>query len=225
MSPFGAQKTIFSLDIYLISGLGSDAAIFKNLTFRKGANIHYLHWIFPKAKESLRSYALRLAEGIDQSVPFAIIGLSFGGMLATEMATVLHPQRTVLVSSVPARHQLPFYYLFFGKMKVNKLIPVFKPKTAPRFIASFFGAETQDDYLCFQQLLNRSDPRFTKWAIDAILNWDRTEAPANLIRIHGDKDKVLPLGNENVDYLIRKGSHFMIFNRADEISKILETLI
>lgn len=212
------------MDIYLISGLGSDRAIFKNLTFSKSANIHFLDWVPPKAKESLRSYALRLAEGIDQSFPFAIIGLSFGGMLATEMATVLHPQLTILVSSVPTRRQLPGYYRFFGKMRVNKLIPVFKPKTAPRFIASFFGVETRDDYECFQQLLKRSDPGFTKWAIDCILTWDRTETPAGLIRIHGGKDKVLPPGNDKVDYLIRDGSHFMIFNRAGEISKILGEL-
>jgi hypothetical protein len=108
---------------------------------------------------------------------------------------------------------------------VNKLIPVFKPKTAPRFIASFFGVETRDDHECFQQLLKRSDPQFTKWTIDCILKWDRTETPTGLIRIHGGKDKVLPLGNDKVDYLIRDGSHFMIFNRADEISKILVELL
>ncbi len=213
------------MDIYLISGLGSDAAIFKNLTFSKEVNIHYLDWIPPKAKESLRTYALRMAEAINRSVPFAIIGLSFGGMLATEMATVLHPQLTVLVSSVPTKLQLPWYYRVFERMRINKLIPVFKPKTAPRFIASFFGVETRDDYECFQQLLKRANPRFTKWAIDSILKWDRTDIPAGLIRIHGGKDKVLPLGNDKVDYLIRDGSHFMIFNRADEISKILGTLI
>lgn len=209
----------------MISGLGSDAAIFKNLTFSKEVNIHYLDWIPPKAKESLRTYALRMAEAINRSVPFAIIGLSFGGMLATEMATVLHPQLTVLVSSVPTKLQLPWYYRVFERMRINKLIPVFKPKTAPRFIASFFGVETRDDYECFQQLLKRANPRFTKWAIDSILKWDRTDIPAGLIRIHGGKDKVLPLGNDKVDYLIRDGSHFMIFNRADEISKILGTLI
>jgi pimeloyl-ACP methyl ester carboxylesterase len=224
MSQFGVQKTIFSLDIYLISGLGSDGAMFKNLTFSRGINIYYLDWIPPKAKESLRSYALRLAEAIDRSVPFTIVGLSFGGLLATEMATVLHPQLTVLVSSVPTNRQFPWYYRFLGRMKINKLIPVFKPKTAPRFIASFFGVETRDDYECFHQLLKRSDPRFTKWAIDCILKWDRTEAPAGIVRIHGNRDKVLPIRDGHIDYTIKGAGHFMIFNRADEISKILADL-
>ena len=212
------------MDIYLISGLGADREIFKNLTFSKAANIHYLDWITPKAKESLKAYALRMAEAIDRSVPFAIIGLSFGGMLATEMASVLHPQLTVLVSSVPTKRELPWHFHFVGRTGMNNLIPVFKPKTVPRFVASFFGVETRDDYILFKQLLRRTDPQFSKWAIDTILKWDRTEAPADLIRIHGGKDNVLPVGNGKVDYLIRGGGHFMIYNRADEISKILAEL-
>ena len=80
------------MDIYLISGLGADRTIFRNLTFSDATNIHYLDWITPNANESLKSYALRMAETINQSVPFALVGLSFGGMLATEIANVLHPQ-------------------------------------------------------------------------------------------------------------------------------------
>jgi pimeloyl-ACP methyl ester carboxylesterase len=209
------------VDIYLISGLGADKAVFRNLKFSKAEIIHHLDWIPPKPKESLRSYALRMAEGIDPSVPFAIIGLSFGGMLATEIASVLHPQLTILASSVPTKQDLPWYFRLVGRTGLNKLIPVFKPKTVPRFISSFFGVETHEDHLFFLQLLKRTDPRFSKWAIDCILKWDRTEAPAGIIRFHGDKDKVLPIGNGKVDYVIRGGGHFMIFNRADEISKIL----
>ena len=212
------------MDIYLISGLGADREIFKNLTFSKAANIHYLDWITPKVNEPLKVYALRMAEDIDRSVPFAVVGLSFGGMLATEITSVLHPQVTVLVSSVPTRRELPWHFRFFGRMRMNKLIPVVKPKTVPRFIASFFGVETRDDHLFFKQLIGRTDPRFSKWAIDSILKWDRTEAPAGLIRIHGGKDRVLPIGNGKVDYLIRGGGHFMIFNRADEISNVLAEL-
>lgn len=212
------------MNIYLISGLGADSTVFKNLTFSNGSNIHYISWIPPKANESLRSYALRLAEPIDRSAPFEMIGLSFGGMLATEIASVFHPQRTILVSSVPTKLELPWYYRLIGTTRIHKLLPVFKPKTVPQFVAAFFGVKTHDDYLFFLKLLRRSDPRFSKWAIDSILKWDRTETPEGIIRIQGSKDKVLPIGNGKVDYVIRGGGHFMIFNRAEEISKILNEL-
>ncbi len=92
------------MDVYLISGLGADRTVFRNLIFSEGVKIHYLDWITPKTKESLRDYALRLAEGIDTSRTFCIMGLSFGGMLATEMTSVLKPQRTILISSISSKY-------------------------------------------------------------------------------------------------------------------------
>ena len=209
------------MDIYLISGLGADRTIFRNLTFSKGVKIHYLDWIIPNAKESLRAYALRLAEGIDTSRTFCILGLSFGGMLATEIASVLEPQRTILISSISTKYALPRYYHLAGRLGINKLIPAIKPDSVPRFISSFFGVETKDEGLFFNQLMRRTDPHFSKWAIDSILKWDRTEIPPGIVRIHGGKDKVLPIRDAKVDYLIHDGGHFMIFNRAERISGIL----
>jgi pimeloyl-ACP methyl ester carboxylesterase len=212
------------LNIYLISGLGADRTVFRNLRFSEAAKIHYLDWIPPKPNESLRGYALRLAEAIDTSAPFNLIGLSFGGMLATEIANTLQSQKTILISSIPTKRELPWHFHLFGRLGINKIIPAVKPKRVPRFISSVFGVESKADALFFQQLLNNTDLRFTKWAMNSILKWDRIESPAGLIRIHGDKDKVLPMVHGKVDYIIKGAGHFMVFNRADEISKILAEL-
>ncbi len=209
------------MDIYLISGLGADRTVFRNLTFSEGVKIHYLDWITPKAKESLRAYALRLAEGIDTFRTFCIIGLSFGGMLATEMASVLKPQRTILISSISSKHEVPWHYRLAGRLRINNLIPTIKPTSIPRFMSSFFGVETKDEALFFNELLRRTDPHFSKWAIDSMMKWDRTESPSGIVRIHGNKDKVLPIRNAKIDYLIHGGGHFMVFNRAERISEIL----
>jgi pimeloyl-ACP methyl ester carboxylesterase len=210
------------MDVYLISGLGADRRVFRNLTFGKEVNIHYLDWIPPKAKESLKAYALRLAENIDASRAFSLIGLSFGGMLATEMASVLEPKRTILISSISSKNELPWYYRLAGRMRMNKMIPTIKPNSIPRFISSFFGVETNEDALFFHQLMRDTDPHFSKWAIDSILKWNRAESPSGVVRIHGAKDKVLPIRHGKADYLIPDGSHFMVFNRAEKISAILK---
>jgi hypothetical protein len=72
------------------------------------------------------------------------------------------------------------------------------------------------------EILAASNPEFSKWAINEIVNWKRTAAPANIIRIHGSKDKVLPIINFKPHHLVHAGGHFMIANRADEISAIIE---
>jgi pimeloyl-ACP methyl ester carboxylesterase len=212
------------MNVYLISGLGADRTVFKNLTFTENVNVHYLDWITPKSKESLPAYALRLAEGIDTSRAFSIIGLSFGGMLATEMASVLRPQRTILISSVSSGNELPWYFRFAGRTGINKIFPALKPASVPRFISSLFGVETKNDALFFRQLMERTDPHFSKWAINSIIEWNRTESPSGIVRIHGGKDRVLPIRDGKVDFLIPDGGHFMIYNRAEKISEILAEL-
>jgi surfactin synthase thioesterase subunit len=77
--------------IYLISGLGADRRVFKKLVFPTDFELIYLDWITPEPAESLEAYAARLALNIDTSAPFYLIGLSFGGMLATEIAKKLNP--------------------------------------------------------------------------------------------------------------------------------------
>ena len=212
------------MNVYLISGLGADGTVFQKLAFGQGIKVHYLDWIPPKTMEPLRDYALRMAESIDQSSSYIIVGLSFGGMLATEMASILQPQKTILISSISSITELPWHFRLVGKMRVNRLLPAFRPHIGYRFITSIFGVESQEEASYFRELLKRSDPNFSKWAVDAILQWDRTERPSGVVRIHGGKDRVLPIGQRKVDYLIKDGGHFMIFNRADEISRILSEI-
>ncbi len=212
------------MNIYLISGLGADSSVWRNLQFHKEDVVYYLDWIQPILSESLRSYALRLATAINTEQPFNLIGLSFGGMLAVEIAAELHPLKTILISSVSSRQELPWYYLAAGKIGLTKLIPSKTPKKSIALVSPFFGAESAIDRDVFQELIERSDPVFSKWAIEAILQWDRMEAPDGLIRIHGTRDNVLPLRKRKADYLIKDGGHFMVFNRAMEISGILEEI-
>ena len=53
-----------------------------------------------------------------------------------------------------------------------------------------------------------------------MLNW-RNTAESNGIRIHGTKDKILPI-KRKMNYEISNAGHFMIVNRANEIGEILE---
>jgi hypothetical protein len=48
---------------------------------------------------------------------------------------------------------------------------------------------------------------------------------SNVIRIHGSKDKLFPLRNTHADYVIEGGEHFMIVQRGEEISLLLNKLL
>src|SRR5205807_907128 len=64
------------------------------------------HWLPFLPRESLQDYARRVAASLDPTPPFILAGLSFGGMLALEVATHLRPQAVIAISAATAFHQL-----------------------------------------------------------------------------------------------------------------------
>jgi pimeloyl-ACP methyl ester carboxylesterase len=211
--------------IYFISGLGADRRAFRKLVFPNNFDCTYLDWIHPLPAETLEHYANRISELIDKTKPFFLIGLSFGGMLATEIAKNLNPEHTFLISSVPVFDQLPWYYKLAGMLRLQKAIPLSLMKTGNSIGLKFLGAKTQDEKLLLKQLIADSDPRFIKWALNSILTWRNTTRPDNLIHIHGSSDNILPIKHMTVDHLIKGGSHFMVYAKADEIRKIIIDMI
>ncbi len=213
------------MTIYFLSGLGADSRAFKYLTFPANTEIVFIDWLIPEKNEPLRSYAKRIAEKIDHSKPFILVGLSFGGILATEILEFITPQKTILLSSVTRRQELPFYYRMVGFFKLNKIIPL-KSTNKINFLTNWvFGISAPKDKLLLAEILAATNSEFSRWAVNEILNWKRTVTPSNLIRIHGNKDRVLPMIKFKPDYLIKDGGHLIVVTQAKEISKILEAAI
>ena len=180
------------MNLYVLSGLGADRSVFKKIIFPPNHTIQHLDWIPFLPGETLKSYAMRIAAPIPKDEPFVLLGLSFGGMLAIEIAAVYHPAKTILLSSVPKYSELPFRYRVAGKLGLHHLIPTIKPTIAMRPLAKMFGVEAAHDSETFADLIKNSDSVFIKAAIRAILSWRRNELLPNIVRIHGTRDKILP---------------------------------
>lgn len=210
-------------NVYFISGLGASkkAFTFLDLSF---CNPIFIEWIEPFKKESLPNYAQRLSEQI-QEEDATIIGLSFGGMLATEIAKNNPLMQVIIVSSNKT-------HLEFSKLlKIGKYLPLYNwlpnnsMKKSSKFFAWILGAKGKEQRKIQQQIVQETNPNFTKWAIYAILNWQNNIAPSNLIHIHGTADKLLPYSLVKANYSIAKGEHLMIMDQAEEISILLKELI
>ncbi len=158
---------------------------------------------------------------MDTSTSFYLIGLSFGGMLATEIAKKLRPAHTFLLSSPPVYTGLPWYYRVAGGLSLQKMIPIGLLKKGNNIGLKFLGAKTDDERALLKQLVIDSDPHFMKWAITSILTWKNTEHPSNLTHIHGTADNILPMRYTHPDEVIKGGGHFMVYADAEEINKIL----
>lgn len=209
------------LNVYCIPGMGVDGRLFKNLKLNN-CMIHHIRWETPFKDESLASYAMRLANQIDTSQPFALIGVSFGGMCCMEIAKKLRPIKTFVVSSSKTRSEVPQKIKMWRRMPLYKYISDNRYKKAAFLLKKQFGVTNEDQSKKFREMLDTAPENYFRGAVHCIMQWDNKERPENIIHIHGTADQVLPYNLiRNCDYSIRNGTHFMVINKADEISKII----
>jgi pimeloyl-ACP methyl ester carboxylesterase len=202
------------MTLYLIGGLGADERVFKYLNINVKTQI--INWILQKPNEELKSYAIRLTEQINKNEEFAILGVSFGGIIAIEMAKFIKPKKLILISSIESSNQLPKHLITMGKAIVFEILPnsLIKP---PKFILGYlFGAENRK---LLHQIIKDTKPEFIRWALKTIVRWSNDSNITETIRIHGTKDRLIPLKGNAIR--VEDGGHFMIVDRAKEISKII----
>lgn len=212
------------INAYFISGLGADERAFRHIRLPAGYRPVHLHWIAPRDKEPLPEYALRMAEYIDPSQPFVLIGLSLGGMVATEIAHHFPPTALILISSIPSSAHLPFYFRAAGATGLHRLVPIRLLQNVS-LVKRFFTTETDEDRALLRQMIRESDPAFIRWAVRAILTWEKKEAPMQLFQIHGGRDWLLPRRYTHPQYLLPDAGHLMVLNRPAEINRILEEVL
>jgi pimeloyl-ACP methyl ester carboxylesterase len=107
--------------IFLLSGLGADRRIFDRLDL-SGYEVHYIEWIKPMEDDTMMSYAQRLSSQIKSPNPI-LIGVSFGGMVATEIATQIATEKVILISSARDSIDIPFYFRMLRYLPVHRWIP------------------------------------------------------------------------------------------------------
>lgn len=207
--------------IYVFSGLGADERVFKNLDFSDLQVVH-IKWIIPEPNETIEHYASRIRQSIITPNP-VLIGYSFGGIMAIEVAKQIETEKIILIASAKTRKEIPPYYRFAGKLRIHRLLPAALLKYPNFFTNWIFGTKTAEDKQILKQILVETDPGYLKWAIDQIVCWKNTFIPDNLIHIHGTKDRVLPIRFVKQDITIETGGHLMTLNRAEGLSAIIRS--
>ncbi len=207
--------------VYCIPGLGADRRVFGKLKLPEEFDVQFIEYITPNGNESLTSYVQRIAKQVDDSEPFYLLGLSFGGIVATELLKIIQPLQTILVSSVSSRREVPWYYKSGRYVPLHKLVSPDFIKNTNQLTYRFFNVIADEDKQLLKQIIQETDSVFLKWALNQVVMWNHEERSANIIHIHGDADRVLPIRYTKPDIVIRNGGHLMIYDKADEISNLV----
>lgn len=213
-------------NIYLIPGQGADERLYKNLKLDTSIfKIHHIKYEIPYKEEDLKAYALRLSKQIDATKEFYLIGVSLGGMIATEINEILKPKRVIIISSAKCRGELPGQYTFQKKIPVYKIVPKGVIKQASFIMQPLVEPDRKNEKETCVAMLKAKDPTFLKRTVGMIVNWDRTTYDPNIIHIHGNNDHTINIKKVDYTYLIENGSHMMMLTRADEITEIIMSVI
>lgn len=209
------------MTVYFISGLGIDEKALKKIKAPSSMKTVYIQWPAHDDSKSLTDYCKKIAAMVNTAEPFALVGFSFGGIIAVELSKIISPGKIIIISSCSVSSELPSYLRFIGKVKLYQLVPATAMNKTSAITNWFNNVKNEDDKNLINRIIRESDPRFVKWAIDKILNWNNKPKPQKLYQIHGKADRLFPCANVPANRIIEEAGHFMVLTHATIINEIL----
>lgn len=209
------------LKTYFISGLGTDQHVFDRLNLDPSIEAHHLPWLVPEKNESIAHYAQRMLDGIENPEESALVGLSFGGMMAVEMNKLAAIKKTVLISSVKTVAEVPLLFRALGVLKIHRLAPTRLLMMDHPAVFYAFGVRTDAHRQRMREILDNTDPAVFRWSIDQVLTWKNTVEFPHIQHIHGTRDRLFPKQLITADHWIEGGPHFMVASQPGEVSRAL----
>lgn len=211
------------MKIYVVSGLGADFKVLEHLEFNDSVEVVFLDWLLPHQNEDFAEYIGRMAEKVDDSEPFYLLGYSFGGIIVQEIHKFKKAEKIVILGSIKSHTEKSKFIKAGYYTKIPKFLPVtlFNDKNFSRYsvIRKFFDP-TNPKILEYFRV---RDPYYLKWSIEKISDW-KCEECADVIQIMGDKDIVFPIQNSKPDYIIKNGTHLFPATKSKEVSAILKKI-
>lgn len=212
--------------VYLISGLGADSRLFKNVVIPAGYEIVLVNWLIPNYTDTLSNYSQKIINQYNIDENSTVIGVSLGGMICVEIAKQVKLDKMIIISSIKTDQEAPWYFRFFRALPVYKVIPGRLMPHTGFLIKPLFGNMSPDDLRLFKNMLRNSSPVFLKWAMHAALYWKNNAEFCNLYHVIGDNDLVFPFKNiKDPTAIIKNGTHIMVFDKADQINRLLADIL
>lgn len=209
--------------IYCVSGLGADERAFSKLKI-PGFRLQVIPWLMPERDETIEQYSQRMRKDITEPDPI-LMGLSFGGMICTEIAKQINVSKIIIISSVKSAAELPWWMRAVAALKLHKIVPLRSTRLTQPIQNKMLGIRTAEEKELIYALRRSANLPYTNWAVNQAITWKNGWLHPHIHHIHGDRDRMFPIKYLRADYTIKKGGHFMIMNRAAEVSACINRIL
>lgn len=207
----------------MISGLGADERVFAGLDI-SSVELCPIRWLPLREGERIRDYVFRMSSVIDTSEPFAICGLSFGGICAQELTRFVNPEKLIILSSVKSPSEMPRLYQSTSAMRLHQIIPESIFKWVTVHSGSVIGIK-DGNVDSYKEMLAGVEDRFYKWALGEIGQWKGVPNEIPFLHVHGDNDKVFPSKYIKDCEIVKGGSHLLVVENADQVSDLINKFL
>ena len=212
------------MKVYVVSGLGADFKVLEKIQFPKHHEVIFIDWLIPLPNEEFPDYVKRMAEKVDDSEPFYLLGYSFGGLMVQEINKLKPARKVVILGSIKSDKEKSRLIRTGQLTRIPKLLPVafFNERTTNMYsvVRKFFDPRNPK----VLQYFRVRDPYYLKWSVEKISDW-KFDANPEVIQILGDRDIVFPIKNSNPDFIIKGGTHLFPITKSKEVTAILEGVL
>jgi pimeloyl-ACP methyl ester carboxylesterase len=221
-TPAGSRQT----RLVLLPGLGADEQLFAPQ--RKAfPTIEVPAWLDPAPGETLAAFAARMARPLEGGRDLVLGGVSFGGMVALEMARLLQPRAVVLIASCRSGAVIRRYMRALAHVGCRLPIRLMRPSPAAwPVIAWGFGAKTAEARDLIRHFLETRSPAFVQWGLAGLLGWRPNQGPAcPVFHIHGEADRLSPAARVSANRVVPGAGHLLNVTHADEVNAFLSDVL
>lgn len=209
------------IPICLLPGMTPDYPVYSRmLPLLPDAQV--MEFAEPNPNESLVEYAGRMANRLPSRC--FIGGVSFGGILALEIARLIQPAGCILIASIRKPAELPPWlraWRLIGRRQRSGVLNLVgrAAATIPRKIRT-------PSTLRLTKLAGQ-EGTWHRWATSAVMDWSPLPPPVScpVLHIHGDADTTFPVRYTSPDVVIQGGRHALPMSHPVETADAIQAFV
>jgi pimeloyl-ACP methyl ester carboxylesterase len=178
-----------------------------------------IDWIAPVSATSISEYAVELVAEFGLDASCDLVGVSFGGMVAQEVARLLGTPLCFVVSSASSSSEFRLTQRLLARL----------PQVGDQAILRTVGAVAERWPRSSSSMGTVRARKFQgqngvwfRWATSAALRWRPVPyRQAGVVRIHGDRDRTFPHAVQHAEIVIPGAGHMLALTHSSELAKAI----
>lgn len=211
--------------VVLFSGMGGDDRLFRSIRIPEAEIVTPDH-TEPAHGETLTQYASRVADDLDIQPAYIIGGVSFGGMLAGEIARQRPVAGLILLGSCLRPSRLPWSYRWLERL--GRFIPdfVLGLRSWPPLVRWRFAPLTHDAETCLIEMASCYPAEQLREFGRMVIDWPGVDnIPCPVLSIHGEWDRIIPLKCAEPDVILKDAGHAFTLTHADQTNSAIRDFL